>query len=370
MTSFSEQGNASSSSSSSSSSVPHFTFAHLSTLTHNYFNHAGYADRPFHRFLSAFFERKLHQNTVILFYADHHLRFGSVSRTAAFAFESRLPFFYVYLPDSLVLNGLKAPQLRRILALNAHRLTSHYDLHPTMLHILEGSSSSPPERNHSSSEPFGVSLLTEVPENRTCPEAGIAEQYCLCNDLRLLDISSNSSEQLLLGQMAAFVVEHINGLLENSTINNTNQSETTTPSLNLTAEGKANSSSTATTNYSFCVPLTLKAPSERRVFSSVNQLTGKEFRSFSFTTMPGDGSFEAMVEVAPIRKKKRGLESVQNSTSENRTSISSWRILRPAAVTSVTRTNAYAGQSDCVKGHLDIVAFCYCSELLKKKEEG
>ena len=90
------------------SNSAHFTLAHMSTLTHNFFNHAGYADRPFSSFLERLFKNGHNQNSVIMVYSDHALRFGSSVNTTANVHEQRLPLFYMYIPDSLELDGLNA----------------------------------------------------------------------------------------------------------------------------------------------------------------------------------------------------------------------------------------------------------------------
>lgn len=92
----------------SRSNTVHFTFAHMSTLTHNYFNHAGYADKPFSSFMEKLFTGGHHQNSVIMVYSDHALRFGDAVNTTSNVHEQRLPFFYIYIPDTLTLNGLNA----------------------------------------------------------------------------------------------------------------------------------------------------------------------------------------------------------------------------------------------------------------------
>ena len=88
-----------------SKNQPLFAHTHLSTLTHDWFNHAGYADAPYHAFLSKLFAEGHHKNSVILLYADHSLRFGPVLNTTSSVYENRLPFFYIYVPDSLSLDG-------------------------------------------------------------------------------------------------------------------------------------------------------------------------------------------------------------------------------------------------------------------------
>lgn len=145
----------------------------MSTLTHNYFNHAGYADKPFSRLLEQIFHRGYNENSIIILYSDHGLRFGDITFTKAGIYEIRLPYFYIYVPDSLKLNGMNAVQLREIVRGNQRKLTSHFDIHATLLHALTGSV---PEN-----EPYGHSLFVDIPSDRTCETAGIPEQYCMCN---------------------------------------------------------------------------------------------------------------------------------------------------------------------------------------------
>lgn len=53
----------------SRSRQPHLTFAHMSTLTHNFFNYAGYADRPFTSFLERLFKAGHQRDSLIMVYS-------------------------------------------------------------------------------------------------------------------------------------------------------------------------------------------------------------------------------------------------------------------------------------------------------------
>ena len=114
----------------------HFTFSHLSVLSHQQLHLVAYQDRPFHNFLERLFRGGHHENSLIILYSDHALRFGSGLNTTANLYEQRLPFFYIRVPDSLSLGGLNASQLREVVRANQHRLTSHLDVHATMMHVL------------------------------------------------------------------------------------------------------------------------------------------------------------------------------------------------------------------------------------------
>ncbi|KAH9405707.1 hypothetical protein TYRP_014001 [Tyrophagus putrescentiae] len=102
---------------------------------------------------------------------------GPVMVTESGYHESRLPFMYFSIPLSLKLkdeNGkaIGETQIRQTLRLNARRLTSQFDVHATLRHLLLGQ---PPPRT-TADEPYGRSLFTAIPLNRTCQEAGIPDE--------------------------------------------------------------------------------------------------------------------------------------------------------------------------------------------------
>lgn len=158
------------------SNQTHFTFAHLSTVTHDNWRNGEYLDKSVAQFLDTLFTNHYADNTVIILYSDHGFRFGSLLKTKSAVYEQRLPLMYIYVPDTLHLDGLNSDQLRQVLRENQNRLTSHLDVHPTLLHLLYGD---PPSSN-SSGYSFGQSLFTSIPGNRTCEEAGIRPNYCMC----------------------------------------------------------------------------------------------------------------------------------------------------------------------------------------------
>lgn len=221
----------------------------MSTLTHNLFNYAGLVDKPFHHFLHRLFAEDHHLNSVIMLYSDHALRFGPVMRTKASIYESKLPFFYIYLPDSLTLSGLNATQLRAISRDNQYRLSSHIDLHATMLHILHG--------EVPRWEQFSRSLLSPIALDRTCASAGIPSQYCLCNPYQPVNVTSEVVEQ---GNLA---VTYINRLVSS--------------------------------HGNHCVPLKLN--SVQYAFDSSSVTPGEMRRLVQFQTIPNQALFEATLRI-------------------------------------------------------------------------
>lgn len=243
-----------------------FIMAHVAALTHDMLNYVGYADRPFYRFVQRMFESNLQENTVIMFYSDHAIRFGPSLLTQSHFYEERLPFFYIYIPDSLVLEGRNASELRDIVRANQHRLSSHFDLHATMLHLLSG--------QVPGSEPYGRTLLEPLPLNRTCHSAGIPPDSCLCNSHQEISLTNEITEYSLA------VVRHINQAM--------------------------------TLHRNHCIPLDLS--STERAFRSFNSQLNETYCEVHFTTEPNGGRYKATVRL----DEQNQVLSVEHITRTNR----------------------------------------------------
>lgn len=92
-----------------------------------------------HWLLSKLFHEGLNKNTVIIVLSDHGIRFGKLRNTKSGFYEERLPFLRVYIPDQMG-PGWNPSRLRKVLKDNEHRLTSHFDLHATLMHLANGTS--------------------------------------------------------------------------------------------------------------------------------------------------------------------------------------------------------------------------------------
>ncbi|CAG2182450.1 unnamed protein product, partial [Oppiella nova] len=87
----------------------------------------------------------------------------------------------------------------RNLTVNEHRLTTPFDIHSTLKHIIEG------KPNHTLS--YGLSLLEEIPYDRSCDSIPILEHWCGCQTSQPIhDLHS-------VRPMAEFVVTKLNDLL-------------------------------------------------------------------------------------------------------------------------------------------------------------
>ena len=98
-------------------------------LTHNVFNDAGLMDPFVTNLLNRLFSDNLMTNTILIFFSDHGIRFGPILRTLSGKYEERLPFMHIYVPKEW---------RNRNLSINQNRLTTPFDIHSTLKHIING----------------------------------------------------------------------------------------------------------------------------------------------------------------------------------------------------------------------------------------
>ncbi|CAG2169789.1 unnamed protein product [Oppiella nova] len=168
----------------------YFAFHFMAKLSHDILNNCGYFDPIIDRLFGQLFRENLLTNTVIVFFSDHGLRFGDIRQTLSGKYEERLPFMHIYVPQRY---------RSRNMTVNEHRLTTPFDIHSTLKHIIEG------KPNHTLS--YGLSLLEEIPYDRSCDSIPILEHWCGCQTSQPIhDLHS-------VRPMAEFVVTKLNDLL-------------------------------------------------------------------------------------------------------------------------------------------------------------
>lgn len=143
-------------------------------------------------------------DTIVIFFSDHGMRFGEIRKYFTGWLEERLPFLYIWLPDSF---KEKHPELAENLRINQDRLVSFYDLHITIKHILKLSGGFENELIAVSC-PSCQSLFYEVPSNRSCSDAGIDKHWCTCTDFKEIDKSA-----LNLEKVVKFAIDKLNSEL-------------------------------------------------------------------------------------------------------------------------------------------------------------
>lgn len=167
---------------------PFFSYSWISEVTHDSLNGAGYADAPFWRLFKRLHDSGVFNKTVVVFLSDHGLRFGPIRSTFIGKFEDRQPFAFLLFPRWF----LQAhPVTAKTLQVNQMRLTTHFDVHATLLELLDFPLKESPKTE------YGLSLFHEISEDRTCEDAHISHQWCSCQTAREVEVSPSFA--LLLG---------------------------------------------------------------------------------------------------------------------------------------------------------------------------
>lgn len=115
------------------------------------------------------------QDTVLFLLSDHgtHGIWWSNEFELGSA-EHKLPFLFVVAPDWLLREN---PDWHAALTRNQRRLATHYNVHQAMRQLVAWPDTPPPPDH-----PGTLSLLEELPQDRSCDEARIPEQYCACRN--------------------------------------------------------------------------------------------------------------------------------------------------------------------------------------------
>ncbi|EDV91073.1 uncharacterized protein LOC6568487 [Drosophila grimshawi] len=150
------------------------------------------------------FERDgVFEQSIVIFFSDHGSRFGKLMSLGSGFLEERLPMMFIYLPPWF---RAQYPEYVEALSVNQNQLTSNFDLHNTLKHIIEiGAPNAPPLRKAYDC-PKCQSLFYPVNRTRTCADAGIPEHYCTCKPYKR--ISYEWSDRI-----APLVIDRINEYL-------------------------------------------------------------------------------------------------------------------------------------------------------------
>ena len=149
---------------------PKFSFSFHSQLTSESYVDLHKADGDYLQFLQDMQHSGHLDNTLVILMTDHGARYGKLRLTKHGGLEERQPFFAMIFPEWF---REKHEQIIRNFKINANRLTTHFDAHATLRHILNFGNS-----QFVSHDRRGLSLFAEIPENRTCADAGVPFHYC------------------------------------------------------------------------------------------------------------------------------------------------------------------------------------------------
>ncbi|XP_028405369.1 uncharacterized protein LOC114527862 [Dendronephthya gigantea] len=174
-----------------------FLFHFPADLSHDDFNSVQLMDNDLLQLLTEFNRKGYLNNTLLIVLGDHGARFGDFRQTLQGKLEERLPFFSMTFPRWF---KRKYPKVARDLKTNTQRLTSWFDVYATFNHLFEY-----PKKPESPKH--AISLLTEIPLERSCKDANIPEHWCPC-----VHWSAVESQHDHLQKAALSAIDHINEL--------------------------------------------------------------------------------------------------------------------------------------------------------------
>lgn len=156
-------------------------------------------------YLERFVSQGTMDNTVVVLFSDHGIRFGPSRSNSLGWLEDRLPFLFIWLPPYL---RQSHPEFVEALQLNRNRLTNPFDLHLTLKHLLSLSNRiNELELGGAQDCPRCQSLLLPVASNRSCGDVAIPQPWCSCGPY----LTANETTNLNKNQ-ANQVIEKINKL--------------------------------------------------------------------------------------------------------------------------------------------------------------
>ncbi|CAH1645432.1 unnamed protein product [Spodoptera littoralis] len=164
-----------------------FCFTFSSDISHDNFDQISTADESLLSFMKTFSTTNILEDTLLIIMGDHGSRFSKLRETYQGKLEERLPLLSIFLPERL--KRLR-PDAVRALNQNVDRVTTPYDLHTTILDVLDLKDLSNKYTIPGCDLPRSLSLLEPIPANRSCADAGIARHWCTCTKWRSVATSS------------------------------------------------------------------------------------------------------------------------------------------------------------------------------------
>ncbi|BFZ21883.1 hypothetical protein BsWGS_24922 [Bradybaena similaris] len=280
------------------SDKPVFVVAMVNKPTHDTPTDAKMFDEHILNFYQSLNQKGHLNRSLLISFSDHGLRMGPIRYSKNGNFEYKTPYTILTFPDWFL---RKYPDVAANLQLNTKRLTTHFDTRATLLDLLYFKSSSPPLL---APPRHGISLFEKIPWDRTCKDASIPLENCLCGyrGLEEVNVTSDISQSL-----ANLVVIALN----------------------------------SKTDKTLCADLKLLKIIRvlKIAINDNNSKHGRTLFKVQVETTPGNAHFEANVYTKELN-------------------ASDWKVEND-----INRLNLYRGQADCI----NIAAerpFCYCKNLL------
>ncbi|XP_035446774.2 uncharacterized protein LOC118273739 [Spodoptera frugiperda] len=149
------------------------------SISHEDLNSPHIMDESYVNFLTKLHKDNYLDRTVLIILSDHGMRWGKIVETEQGRLEERLPLLNILFPEQfkqrykLAFYNIKH---------NVHRLTTPYDIHETLLDLLNPNSLDDSKIKERSRAPSlnKSSLFVPISAIRNCSSVGIEEHWCAC----------------------------------------------------------------------------------------------------------------------------------------------------------------------------------------------
>lgn len=279
---------------------PYFALNFMTRITHDYMENVKMLDDIYANLFVSLNKNNLLNNTVVIFFSDHGIRFGDFRETTMGNLEERLPFMFLIFPQWFL---QKYKHIKGNLQTNRHRLTTPFDVYGTLVDILNFKA----DNKDISHLKRGSSLLQEIQYNRTCDDASITPHWCMCYQQQNVSVSNKAVVRL-----AEYLTTYINDLL----IDVLDKCEHLTL-VDIKSALRLNSAQSQ----------------ENKKKAKKHQTVYTEYR-LTIKTYPGNGVFEGTLG---INLKEKDIRVVGD----------------------ISRINLYGNQSHCVNNSI-LKNYCYC----------
>ena len=141
-----------------------FMFSFLTELGHEFQSFLNFGDNDTVDLLKWMKREGFLDDTIVILFSDHGLKFGNNQHLFSARLESRLPWLNIVLPEKLT---NKYPKLLNNIKINENRLSSTFDLHATLKDVLHSNFENPTSF-YVNKQLRGISLFKELPKDRSC----------------------------------------------------------------------------------------------------------------------------------------------------------------------------------------------------------
>jgi hypothetical protein len=173
-----------------------FFFGFFKQYTHDGYTAGSLLDLSLLKFLKKLKQTSDYEKTIIILMTDHGARFSSARLTPQGKLEERLPYMSLIFPK---LFSEKYPKAIENLKKNIHRLSTPFDIHSTLLSLLDmnRTTDDPKQRN--------ISLFNVIPAQRTCHDLQLEAHWCSC-----LQWNNSNISDAKIRQATKHIISYIN----------------------------------------------------------------------------------------------------------------------------------------------------------------